>query len=104
MAVGADSQDLQIDPAALLDALLVPFAKGAIVGRGSGWNMNVLRRDVDVAEKMFVHEVVVGLGVRDVQADIFVEVEGGDVGKIQFTFFVEAYQLLVEAEGSRAGG
>jgi hypothetical protein len=98
VAVGADAQDLEVDAAAFLDAMLVPFTEGAIVGGRAGRDVDVLGRDVDVAEKMFVHEMVIRLGMGDGQADVFVEVEGGDVGEIQLAFFVEADQFLIEPQ------
>ncbi|OPZ89433.1 MAG: hypothetical protein BWY73_01509 [candidate division TA06 bacterium ADurb.Bin417] len=106
MAVAADAQYLEVDAAGLDDPLLVlaavcggPAVRGAAVRK-----VDVLLSDVDVAEEVLPHEVVVTLGVFGRQAEVLVEVEGRHPRKIQALFPVQADEFLVKAERGAAGG
>ena len=61
MPIGADPQDLQIDAAALLDALFVPLAKRPVIPCRAGWDVRVLLWNINVLEKVLMHEVMVAL-------------------------------------------
>src|SRR6185437_4245198 len=63
VAVGADAQDLEVDPAALRDALLVPLAEGWVVAGRPRGNIDVVSGNVYVLEEVLVHEIVVALRV-----------------------------------------
>src|SRR5216684_3365939 len=98
MPIGADAEDLQVDPAAIRDALLIPGAEGRIVARCPGWNVDVVRRDVHMPKKMLVHEVVIALRVIHGEADVFVEVERRHTGEVELLLLVEPDELLVETQ------
>src|SRR5436190_24310625 len=98
MAVRADAEDLQIDPPALDDALLVPVTEGRIVAGRAGRDADVVRRDVDVPKKMLVHETVIALRVIPVQADVFVEIERGHPREIDLHTRVDTHELLIHPE------
>ena len=103
MPVRADAQDLQVDPAALPNALLVPLAEGRVIAGGARRNIDVVPGDVDVLEKMLVHEVVVALRVIHGQAHVLIEVERRDPGEIDLLRLVQPHQLLVQAERGGSG-
>src|SRR5438552_2164394 len=98
VAVGADAQDLQVDPAAFRDTLLVPFAEGGVVAGRPGGNIDVLPRDVHLPEEVLIHEVVVALWMIRGQTDVFVEVERRHAREVDLPRLVQAYQLLIQAE------
>ena len=50
-----------------------------------------------MVEEMLVHEVAVALGVVRGQSDVFVEVEGMHIGKVDFTLLVPLDHLAVES-------
>src|SRR5207249_3503326 len=99
VAVGADAQDLQVDPAAFRDTLLVPFAEGGVVTGRPGGNIDVLPRDVHVLEEVLVHEVVVALRVTRRQAHVLVEIERGHAREVELLLLVQSHQLLIQAQG-----
>src|ERR1051325_1810294 len=101
--VGADAEDLDVDPAALGDAALVPLAKRGIVAGRAGRDVDVLRLDVDVPEKVLVHEVVIALRMIHVQSNVLVEIERRRAREIELPLLVQPHELLVEAERRRAG-
>ena len=79
-------------------------ALGVEIGRGAVGHVGAGLVDVDVAEKIFPHEIPVGLVVRAGETDVFVEVERGDAAEIEPLVAVEANEFLVEAERRAAGG
>ena len=74
------------------------------LSRGAVRDMRALLVVVDVAEKIFPHEIPVGLIVGGGQADVFVEVEGRDAAEIEAFLAVHLDQLLIETQGRAAGG
>src|SRR5688572_26506154 len=66
--------------------------------------MRAANVDVDVPEKIFLHEKPVGLRMLGRQPDIFVKVEGGDAAEIEPVIAMQPNQLLIKAEGRAASG
>ena len=62
--------------------------------------MDVCRIDVHMLEEILVHEGVVGLRMVSSDADVFVEIERGDLRPIE----VLLDELFVEWHGGAAGG
>ena len=76
VAVAADAEDLQIDSAAVTDALLVISTMGGDIVDIAVRNVYVAWVDINVPKQLIVHEGMVGLRVIDRQPDVFVEIEG----------------------------
>src|SRR2546430_15837266 len=55
MPVRADAQDLQVDPAALPNALLVPLAEGRVIAGGARGAVDGVSGEVDMLEEVLVH-------------------------------------------------
>ena len=98
--IGADADDLQVDPPHRADLFLVSLAEAGDIGRIAVGDVDVLPADVDVAEEILPHERDVGLRVVFGQADVFVEVERPHAAPVE----VELDQLPVEKLGRAARG
>ena len=98
VAIGADAQDLDVNAAALLYALLVPLTERPVIPGGAGGDLDVVFGNVDVLVKVLVHEAGVALWMIGRQTHILVEVEGRDLGEVQAFFLVHARQFLVQAQ------
>src|SRR5262245_31810190 len=59
--------------------------------------------DVDLPEKIFLHELPVRLRVVGRQADVLVEVEGRDAAEIEPFVAMQSDQLLIESKWRAAG-
>ena len=70
MAIGADTEDLQVDATFGFDQLIVLFAVKGVVYVLSTGHPSFL--DVNMVEKLFSHEVVIRLLMIFIQIDIFV--------------------------------
>ncbi len=105
VAVAADAQKLDVDAAGLVDSGFVAAAMiGHLVGRNRAvGNVDVVARDVDVVEEMLVHPAVVALQGLRVEAVVFVEVKGNDVGEVETFVAMHANQIAIHADGCRAG-
>ena len=86
MPVGADAEDLQIDPPHGADLVFIGLAEPGDIGRIAVGNVNVLPADVDVAEEILPHERDVGLRVVVGQADVFVQVERPHAAPVEVEF------------------
>ena len=76
MAVGADAQQLQVQPAQGPDGLGVGAAGGvAVFGHAVG-QVHLLTGEPQPVEQVLAHEVAVALGMRRRQAHILIQVEG----------------------------
>jgi hypothetical protein len=100
MAIYANSQDLQIDAAALLDPLFIPTTEGLIIFRCSRRHVDILSGNVDIFKKMLVHKIVLTLGMLFSQADVLIEIESGDLRKVDFTLAEHPNQFPVQADMS----
>ena len=101
MAVGADTQNLNGD-FALCDNFLELFDIGINVTGALG-NIGICLVDIDVIEKIGVHEVAVALVMAGLKTDIFVEVYGADLGEVESFFTATAGKLLIHADGAGTG-
>lgn len=72
VSVWSDTPKEELDAASTPDLLLVSHALGLQIGRVAIQDVDVGGIDVDVGEKVLVHEAVVRLGVVAWQANIFV--------------------------------
>ena len=104
VAVAAEAEELDVDPAGVENALFVTAALGVKIGRRAVGHVGALWVDVDVAEEIFPHEIPVGLVVRAGEADILVEVKGRHAAEIEPFVAVETDEFLIEAERGAAGG
>lgn len=66
--------------------------------------MNTVGGDIDVAEEIFLHEVVIGRCVRRIEAYVFVEIECRDSRKIETLFAMHSGQLAVKTARRSACG
>lgn len=99
VTVRTDTSHEKIDTTHFLDLGLVLVALGHEIRRVAVENVNVLRLNVDVAEKVVPHERVVRFGVRFWERDVFIHVEGDDVLEGDSTLAVNLDQGLVGVEG-----
>ncbi len=76
VTIGSDTGHEKIDSAHSLDFGFVVIALGYEIRRVSVKNVDVLRLNIDVREKVVPHERVVRLRVRLGQSNVFVHVEG----------------------------
>ena len=66
--------------------------------------MDVVGADIDVLEQVLLHEIPVALLMGAGQAAVFVQVDGGHLGKIQIALVVPVDQLCIGAHRGAAGG
>ena len=106
MASPANAENLEVNTAAVLDLLFIGGAVGGnfIILHRAGGQIDVFRLDVDVVEKVGVHEIPVGLRMVTIQAAVFVQIEGNDVGKGKAFLFMHANQFRVKRQRSGARG
>ena len=104
MAVAAEAEQLDVDAAGGDDPILVGAALGVEIWRGAVGDVGAGEVDVDVPEKIFLHEKPIRLRVRRGQPDVFVEVERGDAAEIEALGPVEPDEFLIEPERRATGG
>src|ERR1700743_849804 len=105
MPVAADAEDLQVDSAGVADGLLVSGAIAIVIFRNRAvGDVDVFRFRVHMPKQILVHEVGKALGMRRWKAEIFVEIEADDAGKIERLFAMHANEFAVEGEHRAAGG
>jgi hypothetical protein len=106
VAAPADSQDLQVDPPGGSDGLLVGPAMCLQLRRGkvAPGQVDLVPGDVHVVEEVLPHVAVVALRVVGREAQVLVEVEGGDPGEVQSFLPVHPHERVVQAQGSGARG
>ena len=104
VTVAAEAEQLDVDAAGLDDAGFVGAALGVEIGRDAVRNMGAGDVDVDMPEKIFLHEKPVRLGVCRRQADVLVEVERRHFAEIQALIAMQSDQLLVKPERCATGG
>src|ERR1043165_1805640 len=79
MAVLAEAEEGEAETAGAGDGALVAQALRAEIGSGAVGDVRVRLVDVDVREEMLLHVRAVAAGVLARDADVFIEVERGDV-------------------------
>ncbi len=99
-----DAQNLDVDAARLFDGAFVCRTEGFHFVRlqGAVGDVDVLRKDVHLAEEVMVHEMVVALFRLPFHGHVFVEVEGDDVAEGEPLFPVHPDQFGVELDGGGA--
>ena len=75
-----------------------------VKGHRAVGKVNVLRLQIDVGKKLLLHEAEITFPVIPVQAKIFIEIEGDDIGKAEPLLPVQADQFPVKRHGSRPRG
>src|SRR5699024_7119099 len=101
--IGADAQDLQVDPARLGDLLLVPRRGGRQVLGGTVGTVDGLLGEVHASRDLRVDDIAVALRVVGGDADVFVEHERLRVGEGQPLPLVAGGELIVDAQRARTG-
>lgn len=100
VAICADAEELEVDAACCADFFLVAAAEFFGVRRHTVWDMNVCRIDVHMPKEILMHEGLVGLRMVGSNADVFVQIERGDLRPIE----VLLDELLVEWHWGAASG
>src|SRR5689334_15096390 len=83
VAVAADPEDLQIDPAGLQDRGLEALALGFEIGGAPVEEMNRSRPHIDMPEQVLAHVGAIAAGMLRIEADELVEIEGCDLRVIR---------------------
>src|SRR5687768_1937950 len=76
VAVGADSQDLNVDTTGVGDRSLVTVALLIQVRRRAVQKVDVLGWNASRTEEMRLHELPVAAGVRTIEPDELIQIEG----------------------------
>src|SRR5580692_774250 len=100
MSVRPNAEHLQIDTAGGANLFLVTQTEAWDVLRLPVRDMHIPFGDVDVSEKVLLHETVVRLRMFGCQPHIFVEVKGRYPAPIE----VLSYQFTIQAQRCAAGG
>ena len=103
MPIGADAQDLQVDPARLGDLLLVPRRGGRQVLGGTVGTVDGRLGEVHASRDLRVDDVAVAFRMVGGDADVFVEHERLRVGEGQALPLVAGGELIVDAQRTRTG-
>src|SRR3989338_9063712 len=101
VSVGTDTAKKQVDTPYFLDLLFVVLALLLQVFCVTVQDVDVLVWNVDMAEKMMPHEIVIALRMVLRQSHILVHVERDDVFERDFPLLVKTDQVLVRADGRR---
>ena len=102
--VGAYAKKLKVDAAKAGNKRIVRLALCFVASRHAVWKVHVFAPDVDVVEKVRVHEAQIALLVRSGEPTVFIEVHRGGRSKGNVAFFVPFDELLVCADGRGACG
>ena len=103
VTVMANAQQLQIHAAHAADDLVIALALGLGIHVGAVRQVDVGGVDVHMVEQIAVHKAPVAFRVILGQAAVLVQIDGGDLRKIQIPLVVALHQLLVGANGGAAG-
>ena len=99
-----DAQQLHIDAAGFADGLVIGGGAFFQVGGIAVRHMDSLGTDVHMAKKLLVHEAVIAAFVVFGNAHIFIQIEGGHLGKIHHAPAVQVDQTGVGGNGRGARG
>ena len=75
VAVGADSQHLNVDSASRSNRRIILLAFRFHILSTAAWNVNILSRYVDVLEQMLSHKIVIALIVLLRQCTVLIQIE-----------------------------
>ena len=103
MAIMSQTQKLQVNTAQALNHVLIAGAFLIAVRLGAVGNIGTIHVDVNVLEKIVIHEVVVALVIIPGKTSVFIQVHALYTGEIQIAFVVPFNQLLVSADWGGTG-
>lgn len=102
----SDAEQLKVNPAGVPDCLFESFrfAVHLAFRNGAIQELNVVGRDVDVGEEVFLHVASERVDAVGRHRPILVEIEGHNAGEAQSFTAVHANEFAVDANRCRAGG
>ena len=103
MAVVSKAQQLKVNAAVSFNHFLIPGALFIAVRLCSVRDIGILHVNINVLEKVVIHEIVVTLVIIPCQAPVFIQVHAPCLRKIQVALVVPFNQLLVGADRGGAG-
>ena len=104
MAVGAQTQQLQISSAEAVNHRIVAGALPFRIGIHTVGNVAVCLIDIHMVKQIGAHKVCIALIVILGQAHILIQVYGTNLGEIQVTALIHGNQFLIGAHRAAAGG
>ena len=104
VAVVAQTQQLQVDATGFADGLLVRLASSLCIRIGAVGDARCLGVDVDMVEKVLLHEVAIALVVLGGQAAVLVQVERGNLLEADTVGLEVLHQVGIQPDGRGAGG
>ena len=106
VAVGANAEDLEVDPTSFDDGGFIGATIGieVRVSNGAVRDVDVVGEDVDVIEELLMHELPVAVWIGAIQAKVFVEVEGGDRSEGKLSCGMEFAERFVKLDGGATSG
>ena len=103
VTVAADTQQLHVNAADLVQHSLVRGAGLVHVLSIAVRNMYVVFVDVDMVEQIVIHEVMIALIVGGLQRIVFIQIVGSNLAEIQSAFVVHTNQFFIGTNGRRTG-
>ena len=102
----ADAENLKIDSARFANLGFIPIggSVNVVPGYVAGWDVDVLRVDVDLREEVLPHEPMVGVNARLRHRVVLVEVERHHVGEAQVLVSMHPDQFAIHPDRRRSGG
>src|SRR4051794_36058523 len=101
--VGADAEDLDVDPAGLSDGLFVALALRLRIRRRTIEEVDLSGRQLDTVEEMVGHEPAIAPRVRVADPEKLVEVEGREPRQVEFLALGQCGELAIERHRCLAG-
>ena len=98
VAVFSDAAEEKVYFSISFDGLFIGIAFFDVVFGHSVKHMDVSLGNINMLKEIFVHKMTIALRVSAVEADIFVHIEGDDIGKGELAFLVHFNQFTVCAE------
>ena len=105
MTCSSDPQNLNIDTTQQLNPSFILRTVFADLrfGKGSIRNVNILWRDIDMIEQMFLHKPMIRLQFIRLHRKILIEIKRDNVLERDAIFLVHPDQLVVNSNGCAAG-
>src|SRR5699024_10610500 len=97
-------EQLQVNTADKVDHIIIAAAFFFGVQVGAVRQVDAVGVNVDMVEEVFMHKVPVALGVVPLKAAVFIQVDGGNLGKIKVILVVPIDELLIDADRRGTGG
>ena len=86
-----------------MDDLIVSLAGFVRIRLQSVGNVGVCLVDVDIVEKVMIHEITIALVVVTGEAFVLVEVDAVNLGEIQIAVLIGSDEVFVKADGGGTG-